>query len=67
MVNVIMEKILIAALKNIASMGKGGKCTGNCNAPRLAIEALVDYDNAMYKEGEREKNEFLESISRRTE
>ena len=52
MVNVIMEKILIAALRNIASMGTGGKCPGNCNAPKLAIDALVDYGNAKHKEQE---------------
>ena len=55
-----MEKILIAALKNIASMGRdGGKCPGNCNAPRLAIEALVDYGNAMYKDDEATAREIL--------
>ena len=46
------EKILIDALKNIASMGTDGKCPGNCDAPRLAVEALVDYGNAEHKETE---------------
>jgi len=44
-----MEEILIAALKHIASYGKDGICPYGCDTPDIAIKALVDYENALYK------------------
>jgi hypothetical protein len=42
--------ILIDALKNIASYGDSRACPHGCDAPDVAIKALVDYGNEKYKE-----------------
>jgi len=44
------EKILIDALKNIASYSNGdGICPYGCDTPYIAIKALVDYENDLIK------------------